>query len=246
MSDTINALFPPNRSQKYYEDMLATIEAKDANAQFMLCNAISTINGIYSRCEAVCAGTTVPPIFLALRQMMEASGDLTRQPFDGRPWNVANRIYKGVIIGPYISWQESAVAFIAGKAQYQPDYTRMDKWPDWRIALMLECGNGPAYANMNRHSPYLVGLSNMDSPGKYIADGKFDPAAQTKQVGAALLLKAWRGQSAKADDYVDSTDTTPIAPQPASVRLVSVDADALDRAIAQMREVVAILDKVRV
>ena len=65
---------------------------------------------------------------------------------------------------------------------------------DWRnlnTSLMrIEYYNGRGYENRDRRSPYLWGGSQFFDKGKYISDGKYDPSAETRQIGIALLLKA--------------------------------------------------------
>lgn len=62
---------------------------------------------------------------------------------------------------------------------------------DWSIPHALyqwERWNGMGYRLGGRVTPYLWSGSNLYSRGKYVADGRYDPAAVSKQVGAALLL----------------------------------------------------------
>lgn len=225
-----NTLFPRNRSQEYYESLLATIKPANSDKADQMRGDVNKIENMLPACEDVVKGTKVPAIFLALRQMMEAGGSFNGQPFDGRPWSHANKIYKGVIIGPYSTWEESATAFIFGKAQYQPDYSKMDYWPDWKILLLLECGNGLAYANRDRNSPYLVGGSNFDSPGKYTSDGVYDPNATTKQIGAALLLKEFRAR----DTERKSAKQEQAAPAPVAADTITVSRAAFEQMYADM------------
>jgi lysozyme family protein len=42
-------------------------------------------------------------------------------------------------------------------------------------------------------TPYLWSFSSLYEKGKFVADGVFDPAAVSKQCGAAVMLKAVLG-----------------------------------------------------
>ena len=71
---------------------------------------------------------------------------------------------------------------------------KFDTETDWTIPAMLfrmEGYNGFGYRKptINIPSPYLWSYSNHYSKGKFIADGKFSPAAVSKQCGAAVLLR---------------------------------------------------------
>ncbi|HCF24078.1 MULTISPECIES: hypothetical protein [unclassified Novosphingobium] len=63
---------------------------------------------------------------------------------------------------------------------------------DWSVPRMLhrlEAYNGFGYRRAGRASPYLWSFSSLYSRGKFVADGKFDPNARSKQCGGAVMLK---------------------------------------------------------
>lgn len=63
---------------------------------------------------------------------------------------------------------------------------------DWSVPRMLhrlEAYNGFGYRRAGRASPYLWSFSTLFSRGKFVADGKFDPNARSKQCGGAVMLK---------------------------------------------------------
>jgi lysozyme family protein len=67
---------------------------------------------------------------------------------------------------------------------------------DWSVPHMLfllERYNGFGYRSRGVPTPYLWSLSNLYEKGKFVADGVFDPAAVSKQCGAAVMLKAVLG-----------------------------------------------------
>ena len=71
---------------------------------------------------------------------------------------------------------------------------KLDTWTDWSIAAMLfklEEYNGWGYRMYHPEtlSPYLWAGTNHYVKGKYVADGKWDPNAVSKQIGCAAILK---------------------------------------------------------
>lgn len=86
---------------------------------------------------------------------------------------------------PPFSWEASAA-----------DALRLDglaQVTDWSVAHILylfEKFNGFGYRNMRLPSPYLWSFSNHYDKGKYVADGRFDGQAVSKQCGAAVMVKA--------------------------------------------------------
>ena len=85
---------------------------------------------------------------------------------------------------PPFTWLESALDAMRLK--------KLDLVTDWSLPHMLyllEAYNGFGYRRRGLPSPYLWSFSNIYEKGKFVADGKFDPEAVSKQCGAALLLK---------------------------------------------------------
>jgi lysozyme family protein len=69
----------------------------------------------------------------------------------------------------------------------------MDQVIDWRLEKMLfnaEAYNGAGYHNKGMPSPYVWAGTNIQQPGKYTADGSFDPNHWDTQPGVAGLLYA--------------------------------------------------------
>jgi lysozyme family protein len=86
---------------------------------------------------------------------------------------------------PPYTWLQSALDALRLK--------KLDAVTDWSVAHMLyllEGYNGFGYRRRALPSPYLWSFSNVYDKGKFVADGKFDPNAVSKQCGAALMLKA--------------------------------------------------------
>jgi lysozyme family protein len=63
---------------------------------------------------------------------------------------------------------------------------------DWSLAHLLyrfEAYNGFGYRGRGINTPYLWSFSNQYTKGKYVADGRYDANAVSKQCGAAVLVK---------------------------------------------------------
>lgn len=68
-------------------------------------------------------------------------------------------------------------------------FTGQSDWSLPRMLYRLEAYNGFGYRRAGRASPYLWSFSSLYSRGKFVADGKFDPKARSKQCGGAVMLK---------------------------------------------------------
>jgi lysozyme family protein len=92
---------------------------------------------------------------------------------------------------PPFTWVESARDALTLK--------RLNEVADWGIPRMLyqlESYNGFGYRPRGVPTPYLWSFSTLYSAGKFIADRVFDPAAVSKQCGAALMIKALQQRGA--------------------------------------------------
>lgn len=103
---------------------------------------------------------------------------------NGDPLNkVTTHVPKGR--GPFLTWEASAID------ELRRHHT--DAIHDWTIPVCLQFGerwNGSGYLNKHPdvNSPYLWSMTNLYTKGKYVADGKYDPEAISKQVGVAALF----------------------------------------------------------
>ncbi len=68
-------------------------------------------------------------------------------------------------------------------------FTGQTDWSLPRMLYRLEAYNGFGYRRAGRASPYLWSFSSLYNRGKFVADGKFDPNARSKQCGGAVMLK---------------------------------------------------------
>jgi lysozyme family protein len=86
---------------------------------------------------------------------------------------------------PPYSWENSAIDALTREG--------LNTVTDWSIPHMLyllEKFNGFGYRKMGKPTPYLWSFSNLYEKGKYVADGRFDPEAVSKQCGAAVMIRA--------------------------------------------------------
>lgn len=68
-------------------------------------------------------------------------------------------------------------------------FTGQSDWSLPRMLHRLEAYNGFGYRRAGRASPYLWSFSSLYTRGKFVADGRFDANARSKQCGAAVMLK---------------------------------------------------------
>lgn len=140
----------------------------------------------YRKVEAV---TGVPAAVIAVIHIREANGDFATHLHNGDPLN--QRTYhvpagRPTIGDPPFTWEESATDALRFQG-----LTGL-QWTIEQAAFRLEGYNGFGYRNRGLRSPYLWGGTNQQEPGKYVADGKFDPATVDRQLGCMpLLAKLW-------------------------------------------------------
>ncbi|MHC4616368.1 MAG: hypothetical protein ACYTEQ_01310 [Planctomycetota bacterium] len=115
---------------------------------------------------------------------MEASGDFDRVQHNGQ--KIVGTGKKTTLVpkgkGPFETWEESAI-----------DAHRFRRWHTpgsiYYWLEMAERFNGLGYRNKGLHSPYLVGGSDLETPGRYMADGRWSPRGRGRQIGVATILK---------------------------------------------------------
>ncbi|WP_084582115.1 hypothetical protein [Sphingomonas azotifigens] len=132
--------------------------------------------------------TGVPWWFIGVIHALEASFSFNAHLHNGDPL-----AHKTVHVpagrppawNPPSDWLSSAIDAL----QFQGYAGRTD----WSLAQVLyrwEAYNGWGYRTHGINSPYLWSFSNHYTKGKFVADGKYDPNAVSKQCGTAVMLKA--------------------------------------------------------
>jgi lysozyme family protein len=139
-----------------------------------------------SRYETVAAKTGVPWFVIALIHTMECGGSWKQHLHNGDPLAAKTvNVPAGRPEGdPPFTWEASAIDALT--------YDGLASETDWslpRVLYRLEKYNGLGYRKRCQPTPYLWAGSSIERPGKYVADGKFDRAAVSKQLGAAAILK---------------------------------------------------------
>lgn len=85
--------------------------------------------------------------------------------------------------GPFATWEASAIDALLSK-----DSKKVNPWNAENTLDFLERYNGLGYRRRGIPSPYLWSFTSVYTKGKYVADGKFDASAVSKQVGCCALF----------------------------------------------------------
>jgi len=141
-----------------------------------------------SRYEAVGQGLGIPWQFIGIIHGLEGSFNFGTHLHNGDPLT-ARTVHAPAGMpkagDPPFSWEDSARDALIHEG--------FGGQADWSVPQMLfpwEMYNGMGYRPFAVPSPYLWSFSNVYATGKYVADGRFDPNAVSKQCGAAVMLKA--------------------------------------------------------
>jgi lysozyme family protein len=134
---------------------------------------------------AVAAATGVPEAWMAASFERESSSNFSRSPAQGDRWDrVSVNVPRGR--GPFASWADAA------KDAYHIDgldAIGAGNWTWGRALFEGELFNGFGYRDYHHeYSPYLWGGTNIQQPGKYVADGKFDPDTMDPQIGMVPIM----------------------------------------------------------
>lgn len=143
--------------------------------------------------QAVERRTGVPWFLVGIIHSLESNFDFRTHLHNGDPLtDRAGRPAPTVRVpsgrGPFASWRESAADALLLKAwQYSSFGWR---WiHEYLAALEVYNGLGYLYFHPECNSPYLWGLSELHSYGKYVSDGRWDADATTRQAGGAVILR---------------------------------------------------------
>jgi lysozyme family protein len=130
----------------------------------------------------------IPWGFIGAIHGLECSFRLDQHLHNGDPLTAKTvHVPKGRPVAgtPPFAWRESAVDALKLR--------KLDRETDWSVPRMLylfEGYNGFGYRKFGVNTPYLWSMSNHFEKGKFVADGKFDHNATSKQCGTAVMLKA--------------------------------------------------------
>jgi lysozyme family protein len=134
--------------------------------------------------EPITEATGVPWKMIGILHYREASLRLEACLHNGQPWNkVTTWVPKGR--GPWKSFAEAGIDAMIYDGLHK---VRFDD--EVTMLIFAEKYNGLGYRKSGELSPYVwAGTNHHDETGKYVADGKFDPAAPERQLGVAAILK---------------------------------------------------------
>ena len=141
------------------------------------------------RYAAAVAGMPVPWWFVAVVHCMECSMRFDQHLHNGDPISGrTTQVPAGRPPGPPpFTWEQSARDAI--------QFERLDRITDWSLPNVLFNwhrfnGINNEYKRRGIPTPYLWSGSTHYKKGKYVADGVFDPGFVSRQLGAAVILKA--------------------------------------------------------
>jgi len=187
----VSITLTPKLKQEYEElfDSCVTKEAKRAAVDAIVKKIVANRPGY----EAVQSRTKVPWYVVAVIHSMEGSLNFKTHLHNGDPLTAKTvHVPKGRPPGtPPFQWEDSAVDALAFD-----NMTAVKKWNLATALFKLEGFNGFGYRTKHPEvlTPYLWSFSNHYQKGKFVADGKFDPTAVSKQCGAAVILKSLSSQ----------------------------------------------------
>jgi lysozyme family protein len=139
------------------------------------------------RYEEVAAKLKIPWYFLGITHALEGSFNFGAHIHNGDPLRAKTiHVPRGrpVPWNPPSDWVASAKDAMTLKKFHEET--------DWSLAHLLyrfEAYNGFGYRGRGINTPYLWSFSNQYTRGKYVADGRYDANAVSKQCGAAVLVK---------------------------------------------------------
>ena len=170
--------------QSEYSQLLAAMAVRPECKQEV--DQVATkLLGYKARYEAVSAIDGVPVIFIASSFEREASSNFKLNPAQGWPLNSTSKWIPHN--GPFPDWQSAAVAAYHLNGL---DKVGASGWTWELICYYGESFNGWGYRDYHHmHSPYLWGGTNIQTVGKYTADGQFDAAHMDTQLGIITIAK---------------------------------------------------------
>ena len=130
----------------------------------------------------VVTATGVPWWFIACLHEREASSNFGCYLGNGQSLSrVTTEVPEGR--GPWATFFAGAI-----DALIYEGFTKIKDWSIEHALFLAEVFNGPGYHNKGLPSPYVVGGSNIQKPGKYTVDHGFDPGVMDTQLGVATIL----------------------------------------------------------
>ena len=198
-----------------YENMWLTSEILES-AHYDLDMIADAILMNEERYMTVEADSGVPWFWIGAIHSRESSCDFSTHLHNGDPLSArtthvpAGRPTEG---DPPFTWEESAMDAL----EYQ-DLIAVYPWDCAQMHLQAELYNGTGYISHETNSPYLWAGTTHQEPGKYVADGVWDPNAWDAQMGVSAI---WRKLCERREDILEAFATeeeTPEVPTEEAVR----------------------------
>ena len=139
---------------------------------------IKSFENVYSKIKIA------PPIVIGCIHYRESNFNFRKHLHNGDPLTSRTiHVPKGRPKNgePPFSWVESATDALMDRAKPK-------EWNLNSACEFLERYNGLGYYKRGYQSPYIFGNTNLHQKGKFTSDGKFNPEAKTKQIGASVFI----------------------------------------------------------
>lgn len=176
---------PFTRLQPEYSNLLSlmTVDPSKKAAIDLVATKIMTFKPRFDQVETAVG---VPMVFSGPSFYREADLNFNLSPAQGDPWRrVSVHVPRGE--GPYPSWIAAAIAAYRGEGL---DKIGRENWTWELLCYYGELFNGFGYRDWHHmHSPYLWGGTNIQTRGKYTADGDFDANHMDEQLGIIPIAK---------------------------------------------------------
>lgn len=183
---------PPINSRKFadlkeeyqtYYDEAALRPESEATVTTMARRII----GFSDRYKAAGDPLGIPWYFIGCIHALESSCNFTNHLHNGDPLDArTTHVPAGCPTSgnPPFTWEESATDALTLKK-----YDGLSDWSLPRLLYRWEAYNGFGYRPREVATPYLWSCTSLYTKGRYVADGRFDANATSKQAGCVSILK---------------------------------------------------------
>ena len=129
----------------------------------------------------------IPWCLVGIIHYMECNLDFSKHLFNGDPLTARTKNYPPNM--PKEGKPPFSFNYASVKALQHDNFINLTKDDIPRLLWALTKYNGFGYDKRGLNSPYIWSYTNHYTKGKYVADGKYDPEAVSKQMGCAPLMR---------------------------------------------------------
>lgn len=193
-----------------YSALLMTAKINNAR-QGAVADVCDKILKNKTRYMSVQASTGCPWHVVGVIHLLESSLSFSGVLHNGEKIVGTGRVTKLVPAGrgPFATWEASAIDALKLRKAHE-----VKDWGVENTLKFLESYNGMGYRKRGINSPYLWSYTNKYVKGKYVADGKFDALAVSKQIGCcAVFLGLLDKGVAMPGLTISKPDESPEAPK---------------------------------